>query len=209
MNKYYERPFIISLLPELKGKVFVDAGCGAGYFSLYAQDKGANVIALDISDRMLYLVNKANPNIETHKFDMEKRIDFSEKESVDIIVSSLVLHYVNDWTNFIESSYDVLKKGGKLILSFNHPVYSYVKNIDNPYFDKKIVSKVWKVEPNSFTVESYVRPLGEVMGYILNKGFSEVNIYEPRPEEKYKEELGKKFERLDTKPSFMFVELIK
>ena len=43
MNKYYERPFIISLLPELKGKVFVDAGCGTGYFSLYAQDKGANV----------------------------------------------------------------------------------------------------------------------------------------------------------------------
>ena len=131
MNKYYERPFIISLLPELKDKVFVDAGCGTGYFSLYAQDKGANVLALDISDRMLYLVNKANPNIETHKFDMEKRIDFLEKESVDIIVSSLALHYVNDWTNFIESSYDVLKKGGKLILSFNHPVNSYVKNMES------------------------------------------------------------------------------
>ena len=58
MNKQYERPFIISLLPKLKDKVFVDAGCGTGHFSLYAQDKGTNVIALDISDRMLYLVNK-------------------------------------------------------------------------------------------------------------------------------------------------------
>jgi len=48
---------------EIKGKTFLELGCGNGIISLYASKKGANVTASDINETALdYLKNSAKTN---------------------------------------------------------------------------------------------------------------------------------------------------
>lgn len=44
-NAYYERPATLSLLPDVKGKRVLDAGCGSGLYSEWLLDHGAEVEA--------------------------------------------------------------------------------------------------------------------------------------------------------------------
>ncbi|MEM2960855.1 MAG: methyltransferase domain-containing protein, partial [Candidatus Bathyarchaeia archaeon] len=52
-NAYLERPATLSLLPEVKDKRVLDAGCGPGVYSEWLIRHGAKVIAIDISPRMI------------------------------------------------------------------------------------------------------------------------------------------------------------
>jgi len=51
-NAYYERPATLSLLPDDTGMRVLDAGCGPGVYSEWLADRGAKVVALDVSPRM-------------------------------------------------------------------------------------------------------------------------------------------------------------
>jgi 2-polyprenyl-3-methyl-5-hydroxy-6-metoxy-1,4-benzoquinol methylase len=46
-NAYYERPATLSLLPEVRDKRVLDAGCGPGVYAEWLADHGAQVLALE------------------------------------------------------------------------------------------------------------------------------------------------------------------
>ena len=50
-NAYYERPATLSLLPQVKGKRVLDAGCGPGVYAEWLVEHGAEVVAFDVSTR--------------------------------------------------------------------------------------------------------------------------------------------------------------
>lgn len=53
-NAYYERPAILSLLPNnLTNKVVVDAGCGSGTLSQHLENRGAQIIAFDYNEGLI------------------------------------------------------------------------------------------------------------------------------------------------------------
>jgi len=45
-------------LPEVKGKRVLDAGCGPGIYAEWLADRGAKVVALDVSPKMVELAKK-------------------------------------------------------------------------------------------------------------------------------------------------------
>ncbi len=53
----------------------------------------------------------------------------------DDVVASLVLHYLGDWTAPLVELRRVLKPGGRLIVSVNHPFLFTALNPDGYYFD--------------------------------------------------------------------------
>ena len=52
-NAYLERPATLSLLPDVKGKHVLDAGCGPGLYSEILLNRGAIVTAIDVSPKMI------------------------------------------------------------------------------------------------------------------------------------------------------------
>ena len=85
------------LLPSFEGKRVLDLGCGYGWHCIYAAQQGAlRVVGVDISEKMLEIARKKTkePQVEYLRLPMEE-IAF-EKESFDLVLSSLALHYVAD-----------------------------------------------------------------------------------------------------------------
>lgn len=42
--------------------------------------------------------------------------------SIDVIVASLVLHYIADWGTVLQELHRCLKRGGALVFSLHHPI---------------------------------------------------------------------------------------
>ncbi len=57
-NAYYERPATLSLMPEVKGKRVLDAGCGSGVYSEWLIEHGAEIVAVDASPKMVELAKQ-------------------------------------------------------------------------------------------------------------------------------------------------------
>lgn len=57
-NAYYERPATLSLLPDVRGKRVLDAGCGPGVYAEILLDRGAEVVAFDANERMVRLARE-------------------------------------------------------------------------------------------------------------------------------------------------------
>ncbi|MCB0202381.1 MAG: methyltransferase domain-containing protein, partial [Anaerolineae bacterium] len=52
-NAFYDRPAVISLLPDVAGLHVLDAGCGPGAYAEWLLDHGAQVVAVDANEKML------------------------------------------------------------------------------------------------------------------------------------------------------------
>ncbi|HEY3408199.1 MAG TPA: methyltransferase domain-containing protein [Propionicimonas sp.] len=55
VNAYYERPAILTLAGDVRGRHILDAGCGSGPVSAALQDRGATVTGFDSSAAMVEL----------------------------------------------------------------------------------------------------------------------------------------------------------
>lgn len=119
MNKYdlQRRLDIVfhELLPyDIAGKRLLDAGCGTGYFSKLASEKGAIVTSLDIGEKLLEKVaEKCNTErVVGSVFDIQ-----FEDNYFDLIISSEVIEHTENPYWAIREFYRVLKLDGILALT--------------------------------------------------------------------------------------------
>jgi len=91
------------LLPDFRGKHVLDAGCGYGWHCVYAAEHGAaSVVGADISERMLAVAReKTGDDRVTYVRSAMEDMDFPE-ESFDVVLSSLALHYVEDYAGVMK-----------------------------------------------------------------------------------------------------------
>ena len=124
-NVLFEMPALFSMLPDLHGKTVLDLGCGFGEHCMHFVNQGAaKVVGVDISEKMLKVARKENnaPNIVYLRMAMEHISELDEY--FDLVVSSLAFHYVEDFEQLIKDCYDLLKPGGVLLFSQEHPLAS-------------------------------------------------------------------------------------
>lgn len=97
----------------------LDMGCGAGHASYAAASVVNAVVAYDLSDRMLAVVNasaqaRAYGNITTCQ-GVAEHLPF-EDGSFDIVISRYSAHHWHDVGQALREAKRVLKPGGKLIM---------------------------------------------------------------------------------------------
>ena len=179
LNAYYERPAMIDLAGDVDGHRVLDAGCGSGPLSAALRAKGAIVTGFDGSPAMLELARqRLGDDAALHVADLSRPLPFADG-AFDDIVASLVLHYLRDWATPLAELRRLLKPGGRLILSVNHPIVYKLLYPDADYFAITQYS-----EENTFNGQSAVltywhRPVSAMTDAFAAAGFRVSVISEP------------------------------
>jgi SAM-dependent methyltransferase len=210
-NNLYERPYMLSIFDDMTGKNVLDAGCGSGFYSFHAANQNANVTAVDASGKMLKHIeglDKAK-KIKLVKADLGKGLPFIESCSQDYIISSLAMHYLENWYVIVNEFERVLKKSGRLYISTHHPFADHLHLEKSGYFDKYFVEDTWGVEQRSYKVRYFTRSLTDILKPFLRSGLRLINVEEPLPNERCRELSPRTYERLMNRPGFLFLTLEK
>jgi 2-polyprenyl-3-methyl-5-hydroxy-6-metoxy-1,4-benzoquinol methylase len=120
-----EHEDLLALLPPVDGRRMLDLGCGAGQLAHHLATAGAaEVVGVDVSERMLALARAewAHPRVTYVRASIEDATFPSDR--FDLIVSSLALHYVEDYAGLMRRIAGWLTPGGVLIYSTEHPIYT-------------------------------------------------------------------------------------
>lgn len=120
-----EWPALRVLLPPVAGRDVVDLGCGFGQLSRWIAAEGAaSVLGIDLSEKML---ERARSETTSRAVTYE-RADLETLKlapaSADLIVSSMAFHYVEDFARLTRMLFGVLRHGGELVFSVEHPIYA-------------------------------------------------------------------------------------
>ena len=211
-NNVYERPSLTALLPEdLTNLDVLDVGCGAGYYSVYALKKGARVTAVDKSTVMLEHTRQIcdTEELVTIQVDLDEGLPMLADASQDVIIASLVLHYLEDWQPVLKEFHRVLRPDGVTVISTHHPLGDYLALPKNGYFDSKLLTDYWGKKGHEFPVTFFTRTLAELLNPILSSELKLISIHEPQADENCRRLNPKAYKTLSKRPGFLFLTLGK
>ena len=204
-NAYYERPAMLALAGDVAGRRILDAGCGSGPLSAALRDRGAVVTGIDASAEMLALARRRlGDDITLHVGDLRGRLPFDDG-AFDDVIASLVLHYLQDWGPTLAELRRVLRPGGRLIASVDHPFVAYTIQAPRPdYFASTSYSFDWTVNGQSVPMTFWRKPMHAMTDAFTTAGFRLAAIREPQPDPAARELFPNDFHRLSTEPCFLF-----
>ena len=202
-NALYERPAMLSLLPEVDGLRVLDAGCGAGWYSEQLIARGARVTSIDASEAMVrYARARLGDAADVRVHDLARPLGFAEDASYGGIVSALALHYLRDWDPTLAEFRRILKPDGWLQFSTHHPAADAELFGTTRYLDVEEREDSWD---GVGTVRFYHRPLREIVNALADAGFAIRRMEEPVPTEAFRALKPDSYERLLRQPSFLLV----
>ncbi|MEV6560314.1 class I SAM-dependent methyltransferase [Nocardia sp. NPDC051756] len=181
INGYYARPAIVNLAGEVAGRRILDAGCGSGPIFAALRDRGAIVTGFDASTKMVELARqRLGADAALHVAEIGSPLPFPDAEFDDVI-ASLVLHYLEDWTAPLTELRRVLKPGGRLIISVNHPFIYKLIYPDADYFATTKHSEEYTFNGQQAVLTYWHRPLHAMTDAFNATGFRTAVISEPPP----------------------------
>ena len=179
VNGYYERPAMVNLAGDVDGRRILDAGCGSGPLAAELRARGATVTGFDSSAEMVKLARKRlGEDADLCVADLDRPLPFADS-TFDDVVASLVLHYLRDWTGALAELRRVLKPGGRLVLSVNHPVVYKWLNPEADYFAVTEWSDTHSFNGQPATLTYWHRPLHAMTDAFTGAGFRIAVISEP------------------------------
>jgi cyclopropane fatty-acyl-phospholipid synthase-like methyltransferase len=116
----YQKPDeVLNYLGDIQGKTIMDIGAGSGYFSVKLAEKGARVIAADVSDEFQEVIKKRIrenqiPNIELRKIPYDSP-NLKEGEA-DIVFIVNTYHHIESRVDYFEKVKNGTKSGGALVI---------------------------------------------------------------------------------------------
>ena len=114
----------LRLLGDVRGLRILEVGCGGGQCSIAFARQGAQVTGLDLSDEQLaYARRLAAGEGVSVRFVQGSATDLSAFAggTFDLLFSAYALQYVADLRGCLSECSRVLRAGGRLVVSLDHP----------------------------------------------------------------------------------------
>jgi len=128
LKVYAQYPSTLHYLKNIKNKKILDIGCGDGLLPRMLAEKGAKVVAFDVSKEQIALAKKLSRGINI-KYLVASPEKFKTAEKFDRAISTMVLIYARDLQevkDFFTCAYNALKPGG--ILAADHKIQALQNN---------------------------------------------------------------------------------
>lgn len=185
LNAYYERPAVLKLAGDVSGRRILDAGCGSGALFAELRERGAMVTGIDASAEMLEVARRRlGADADLRTADLANPLPFPD-DAFDDVVASLVLHYLRDWGPTLTELRRVLKPGGRLIVSVEHPFAIWVSErsagVKTDYFQTRERTEEWTMGGQSARLSFWDRPLHAMTDAFIASDFRICAISEPPP----------------------------
>jgi SAM-dependent methyltransferase len=179
------------LLPsDVAGLRILDAGCGTGPVSRYLAERGATVVAVDVSDE---LIDRGQAAEEAHPLgitylvhDLLEELPF-EDGAFDAAVAVMVVMDVEDPLAAVRHIGRVVRPGGQFVFSLVHPCF-YRPKVNTAgngfdlatYFDRDRIEGRY-IERNGTRADyrQFHRTLGDYLNTLADCGFCLVQFHEP------------------------------
>jgi SAM-dependent methyltransferase len=183
LNAYYERPAMLALAGDVAGRRILDAGCGAGPLLAALRDRGAIVTGIDKSAAMVRLARRRlGDDADLQVAELGRPLPFPD-DTFEDVTASLVLHYLEDWGPVLAELRRVLKPGGRLIVSVNHPfaenLWHREADLEPDYFATYNYVVEWTVDGQMALLRFWTRPLHAMTDAFTAAGFRISVISEP------------------------------
>ncbi|MWV43315.1 methyltransferase domain-containing protein [Paenibacillus sp. HJL G12] len=190
-NDTIEKPIIIQLIGDVSGHDVLDLGCGDASFGNDLLDMGAcSYTGIEGSANMVEAAKKSllRQNANVIHTTIEEW-DFPDLQ-FDMVVSRLVLHYLEDIEAVFKKVYHALIDGGSFVFSLEHPVmtssYGLPRGegmkqdwiVDN-YFHTGVRNQEWL----GGKAVKYHRTVEGIYSALQEAGFQIVNLRESKPDE--------------------------
>ncbi|MFE9244461.1 class I SAM-dependent methyltransferase [Nocardiopsis sp. NPDC006938] len=209
MNAHYERPAMLRLAGDVAGRRILDAGCGSGPLTLELRARGAEVAGFDASAEMIRLARgRLGDNADLRVADLAERLPY-EDDAFDDAVCSLALHYLEEWEPPLRELRRVLRPGGRLLVSVEHPFVHKLVTPEIDYFSTAPWPLEHELRGRPIVLNVWHRPLHAMVRDFTASGFHVAGVDEPpvapdTPAELLPEGLGGRTRFL----GFLFFELV-
>jgi SAM-dependent methyltransferase len=181
-------PVLWQLVGDVAGRDVLDAGCGTGYLARMLREKGARVVGVDFSERMIEIASSKDPRVDFRVESCSELASVAD-DSIDVVIGNYVLMDVADLHGALRAFHRVLRQGGAAVLVFSHPCFPQGRATALPdgalsyrwdfgYFDeRRCVDPPWKHFQSEFIW--FHRPLSHYWKAFLAAGFEVIDFDEP------------------------------
>lgn len=182
-------PVLWDFAGEVTGLRVLDAGCGTGYLTRKLAGRGASVVGVDLSDRMIEIARRSAPDLDLRVDSVTELATLNDAE-FDLLISNYVLMDVPDLESTITSFARVLRPRGAAVVIFSHPCFPQGRRSegaggessyrwDLPYFERRrMVDPPWAHFTSEFIW--FHRPLSDYWKAFHAAGFTVTRFEEPR-----------------------------
>lgn len=200
-QRHYVWPSLKPLVPDVADVRVLDAGCGVGHYAERFLDQGADVVGIDASATALETARERCGDRATFRHhDIEDPLAFADDDSFDLVFSCLVLDHVSDWRPVFEEFERVLAPGGAVVVATIHPFRRYLNRSEEfgSYHDVASYTVEWGT--TDVEIESFYRPMSEVLTPVLNAGLTLTAFREATPTAAYADHQPDRYEYATTHP---------
>ena len=219
-RNYFLMPRMLALVGEVRGRTILDLGCGEGGYARELARRGARVVAVDGSERLIEIARtrtqEAGVDGVTFVRANANRLDAIAASSIDIVVAAMSLMDVEDYAGAIGEAHRVLADRGALVMSITHPCFSApvsawvrdeARGLLHFAVDRYLERTAW----DSYITAAFRapvrrrhRPLEDYLGVPLTAGFILREFHEPAATDEERRR-SRRFEKLARIPYFIFM----
>ena len=203
---FLNTPAFFDILPDVRGLIGLDIGCGEGHNTRLLAERGARMMAIDISrvfaQHAQQLENQVPSGIS---YQVASAVELPYADAAfDFATAFMSFMDIAETGTVIAESYRVLKPGGFLQFSITHPCYDtpHRRNLRDEngrtyaievggYFDNlqgRIMEWLFSAAPPEaveglpmLKIPLFTRTMSEWLNLLMDTGFYLERFEEPRP----------------------------
>jgi ubiquinone/menaquinone biosynthesis C-methylase UbiE len=212
-NAHYDRPAVLAALGSVTGLRVLDAACGPGLYIRELLARGAQVTAFDASSAMVEMARaqaaeeRANGRLQVDRAVLGKPLPYADG-AFDRVVCALAIHYAADRHAAFAEFYRVLRPGGTVVVSTQHPFMDWLHK-GGSYFETKLETDLWRTAAGEQPVKFWREPLSTFCAAATSAGFVIEQVIEPRPAPSMRDRFPEDYEKLNGEPGFLILRLVK